>query len=124
MSNAGAPRHDPVPIGEVARPPFARLPDPLTLFRARSERFHVLARKHELAPYLQFMAGLAEAQHRIQDELPEPDLPEADVIARAREFGMPPLDRSQFVSGPAIEATLDRLFSLAGEIDMPQPARA
>ena len=124
MSNAGTPRHDPVPIGEVARPPFARLPDPLTLFRARAERFRSLTRGHELAPYLQFMAGLAETQHRIQDGLPEPELPEADAMARAREFGMPPLDRSQFVCGPAIEATLDRLFSLAGEIDMPEAARA
>ena len=41
MSKAGAPRHDPVPIGEVAEPPFARLPDPLTIF---VQRTHAAAR--------------------------------------------------------------------------------
>jgi FdhE protein len=122
MSKAGAPRHDPVPIGEVATPPFARLPDPFSLFHARAERFLSLARgHHELAPYLRFLAGLAETQHRIQGGLPEPDLPEA--IARAQEFGMPPLDRNQFVTGPAIEITLDRLFAQVRELDMPDPAR-
>src|SRR5947208_2358877 len=124
MSKAGAPRHDPVPIGEVATPPFARLPDPLSLFHARAERFLSLARgHHELAAYLRFLAGLVETQHRIQDGLPEPDLPESDALARAHEFGMPPLDRNQFVTGPAIEATLDRLFALARELEMPDPAR-
>ena len=32
MSKVDAPRHDPVPIGEVAQAPFAVLPDPLELF--------------------------------------------------------------------------------------------
>jgi FdhE protein len=124
MSQAGAPRHDPVPIGEVARPPFARLPDPVSLFRLRAQRFAVLALDHDLAPYLRFMAGLSEAQHRVQDDLPEPDLPPADALTRAREFGMPPLDRNQFVTSPASEATLERLLALAPQIDMPEMARA
>jgi FdhE protein len=124
MSKAGAPRHDPVPIGEVARPPFARLPDPLSLFRLRAERFLSLARAHDLAPYLRFMAGLTDLQHRIQDGLPEPDVPEADVLARAREFAMPPLDRSRFVIGPSIDMALERLFALARQLDMPALAHA
>ena len=123
MSKAGAPRHDPVPIGEVATPPFARLPDPLSLFHARAERFLSLARGHELAPYLRFLAALAETQHHIQGGSAEPELPESDAIARAHEFGMPPLDRNQFVTDPAIETTLDRLFAQARELDMPEPAR-
>src|SRR5262249_19314171 len=123
-SQAGTPRHDPVPIGEVARPPFARLPDPVSLFRTRAQRFAVLALDHDLAPYLRFMAGLSEAQHRVQDGLPEPDLPPANGLARAREFSMPPLDRNQFVISPASEAALERLLALAPQIDMPELARA
>ena len=124
MSQAGAPRHDPVPVGEVARPPFARLPDPVSLFRLRAQRFAVLAFDHDLAPYLRFLAGLSEAQHRVQDGLPGPDPPPADALARAREFGMPPLDRNQFVTSPASETTLERLLALAPQIDMPEMARA
>jgi hypothetical protein len=43
MSQIGAPRHDPVPIGEVAAPPFARLPDPLTIFAQRTHCLRALA---------------------------------------------------------------------------------
>jgi len=124
MSKAGAPRHDPVPIGEVARPPFARLPDPLSLFHVRAERFVALARGHELAPYLQFMAALAEVQHFVQSALPVPDMPAADARRRAGEFGMPPLDRNLFVVDRAFETTLDGLFALAQALDMPEAARA
>jgi FdhE protein len=122
MSKVDAPRHDPVPIGEVSAPPFARLPDPLTLFASRAGRFRALAQGSELAPYLRFLGDLAEAQYRIQDDLPEPELPAADAIARAREFAMPPLDRGRFTPDLAFEATLDRLLPLAQTIEMPPVA--
>jgi len=124
MSEVGAPRHDPVPIGEVSAPPFVRLPDPLALFVARSQRFRALAQGNELAPYLRFLGDLAEAQYRIQDDLPEPELPAIDAIARAREFAMPPLDRGRFTADPAFEATLDRLLPLMQTIEMPPVAAA
>jgi len=123
MSKAGVPRHDPVPIGEIAAPPFVRLPDPFTLFAARSLRFRMLAEGHQLGPYLLFLAALSECQHRIQRDLPDPDLPGDDARARAREYAMPPLDRSRFTTDAALEATLDRLFTLAATIDMPNDAR-
>src|SRR5882724_11846698 len=123
MSEAGGPRQGAVPIGEVANPPFVRLPDPNTHFRLRAQRFALLSEGHELRPYLRFMAGLAEAQHRVQDALPEPEMPAADVRERAREFGMPPLDRGRFTSDAALDTTLDRLFALAVQIEMPQTAR-
>ncbi len=123
MSKAGAPRHDPIPIGEIAAPPFVRLPDPLTLFAARSLRFRTLAEGHQLAPYLLFLAAISECQHRIQKDLPEPDLPADDARARAREHAMPPLDRTRFTADAALDATLDRLLALAATIDMPDNAR-
>src|SRR5580692_38320 len=88
MSKAGAPRHDPIPIGEIAAPPFVRLPDPLTLFATRSLRFRTLAEGHQLGPYLLFLAAISECQHRIQKDLPEPDLPADDARARAREHAI------------------------------------
>jgi FdhE protein len=124
MSKAGAPRHDPIPIGEIAAPPFVRLPDPLTLFATRSLRFRTLAEGHQLAPYLLFLAAISECQHRIQKDLPEPDLPANDARARAREHAMPPLDRTRFTADTALDVTLDRLLALAATIDMPDNARA
>ena len=50
MSKAGAAGHDPIPIGDIAAPPFVRLPDPFTLFATRSLRFRTLAEGHQLAP--------------------------------------------------------------------------
>ena len=123
MSKAGSPRHDPIPIGEIAAPPFVRLPDPLTLFAARSLRFRTLAEGHQLAPYLLFLAAISECQHRIQKDLPEPHLPANDARARARERAMPPLDRTRFTADAAVDATLDRLLALAATIDMPDSAR-
>ena len=124
MSESGASARSPIPIGEAANPPFVRLPDPPTQFRVRAQRFAVLSQGHALEPYLRFLAGLAEAQHRVQDGLPEPKLPDADAQARAREFGMPPLDRGHFTPDVACEATLDRLFDLATQIEMPEAARS
>lgn len=123
MSKSAGGLGSAIAIGEVADPPFARLPEPSTLFRLRAQRFAVLSQTHELGPYLRFLAGLCEAQHRAQDGLPEPELPPPERLARAREFGMPPLDRSRAASDDVLAATLDSLFALAPQIDMPDQAR-
>jgi FdhE protein len=123
MSKAGVPRHDPIPIGEIAAPPFARLPNPLSVFARRSLRFRTLAESHQLAPYLLFLAAVSECQHRIQKDLPEPGLPADDARARAREHGMPPLQRTRFTADVVLDATLDGLLALAATIKMPDNAR-
>jgi len=119
----GSPRPDPTMIGNVVEPPFVRLPDPTTLFATRAERFLALAEGHQLGPYLRFLGHISECQHRLQDGLPEPDMPANDMRARARDHAMPPLDRSHFTADAALDATFDRLFALAAEIDMPPNAR-
>jgi len=124
MTQVGAPRHDPIPIGDIAAPPFVRLPEPDSLFARRAERFRKLAGNHELRPYLLFLADLCAVQHGIQDGLPTAELPPPDVIARAREYGMPPLDRDRFTADAAWDATLDRLLAAIGTCEMPAPARA
>lgn len=113
---------DPAAIGEVSAPPFAVLPDPKRLFTARAARLRALAETSSLAPYLRFLAGLAEAQHAILTELPEPLRPDAGAIGRAREFEMPPLDRSRAAADPALAAAFDRLFDSAKGIEQPGPA--
>jgi FdhE protein len=124
MAKLGVPRHGPVPIGEAVNPVFVRLADPLELFATRAERFSVLAEGHELKPYLLFLADLVRIQHRIRSGLPQPDATDPETVKRAREFGMPPLDRGRFVPAPPFDATLDRLLSLAGDIAMPEAAAA
>jgi FdhE protein len=123
MSKVGTPRHDAVPIGEVAEPPFARLPDPSTLFQVRAERFQELSGRHELAPFLRFLSGISSCQHQLQDGLPDADFPTDDDRERAREHGMPPLDRNRFTADAAFDATLGRLLQLADGVDMPDTAR-
>ena len=125
MSKAGAPRHDPIPIGEIATPPFARLPDPLTLFAARAQRFRALADGHQLEPYLRFLAGLSECQHASRRTCRSPSCRPMTRVARAREHGMPPLDRTRFTPDAALDATLDRLLGRwPPTIDMPDEPRA
>ena len=124
MRKAIISSRDPTAIGEVASPPFVRLPDPATLFALRARRLRALADGHDLGPYLRFLAALVERQHRAQDGLREPDIPDAKVLERARDYGMPPLDRNRFVIESAVEATFDRLFELTRAIDMPESARS
>jgi FdhE protein len=124
MNSVSAPRHEPIPIGEIAQPPFARLPDPAALFSARAERFRKLSEGHALAPYLRFLAALSDVQHQLQDGLPAPDMPTEDARVRARSFAMPPLDRNAFKADAAFATTLQRLLSFAGNVDMPAEARA
>jgi FdhE protein len=123
MTQIGAPPHDPVPIGEVSKPPFARLPAPATLFAVRAERFRALAAGHELGAYLTFLGDLAAVQHRVQDKLDMPKLPPADALARAREFGMPLLDCGR-LDGEDFAPTFERLLALAQGMAMPEAAQA
>jgi|SoiMethySBSTD1v2_1073268.scaffolds.fasta_scaffold366279_3 formate dehydrogenase maturation protein FdhE len=53
-------------LGEAAKPPFAVIPNPASLFFNRSNRFAALAPGHQLAPYLSFLAALTRAQHEIE----------------------------------------------------------
>lgn len=124
MAQIGAPGHDPVSIGEVSAPPFARLPDPAKLFLNRAARFRQLAVGHDLGPYLDLLAGLAEVQHAVQEGLTEPELPPADALTRSRQFGMPAIDRSTFPDQEACRETLRRVLAGAAELEMPAPARA
>lgn len=123
MSNVGDLNPDPSLIGTIAKPPFVQLPDPARVLGKRAARLRALAPGHQLEAYLRFLADLTDAQVRILPELPEPENPAADAVARARQHEMPPLDRNGFKPDAAFEATLERLLSLAASLEMPTQAR-
>ena len=123
MSKIDSLQPDPTMIGEVAEPPFARLPDPAMLFKIRAERFQALAAEHPLAPYLQFLSGLSSCQHALQEALPAVELPSDDERQRAHTHAMPPLGGRRG-GDAAFAATLQRLLELASHLDMPAAAQA
>jgi len=123
MSSVDPTAPDPSVISNIPTPQFARLPDPGQLFSVREARFAALAEGHDLAPYLKFLSGLCGVQAAIQGGLPEPDAIASEALERARQHGMPPLDRGHFTADAAFTATLDRLLAVAADIDMPGQAR-
>lgn len=120
----GSLQPDPSAIGRIPAPPLARLPDPEAMFARRAQRLLALADTSDLGPYLRFVASLAGVQHEIQSLLPAPILPDVAVLARAREFAMPPLDRSGFSLDDAATRALDLMFDAAAATDKPKEARA
>jgi len=111
MSEVGGPKRGLMNIGEEAKPPFAVLPDPQTLFLARSKRLEALSSGHQLGPYLTFLAALTRAQHEVLGDLPAAVLPPFERIGQALEHGMPPVSRAMFEPEGGAEATLDKLLA-------------
>jgi formate dehydrogenase maturation protein FdhE len=94
-------------LGEAAKPPFAVLPDPAALFFHGMKRLAALARAHDLAPYLSFLATRTCAQHDIQRDLAPATLPPFERIGQAVEHGMAPLAKAQLGSSPVIELAVE-----------------
>ncbi|MBS7544694.1 formate dehydrogenase accessory protein FdhE [Ancylobacter oerskovii] len=113
---------DPTVIGAVSTPPFAVAPDPSSLFPIRARRLRAYAAVSPMKPYLDFVAGLVDAQAETVALAPAA-IP-AEQVARATEFGMPPLDRSALAADPAFTPTLDILFDAVAKRPMPEPAAA
>jgi formate dehydrogenase maturation protein FdhE len=94
-------------LGEAAKPPFAVLPGPAALFFHGTKRLAALARAHDLAPYLSFLATRTCAQHDIRRDLAPATLPPFERIGQAVEHGMAPLAKAQLGSGPVIELAVE-----------------
>jgi FdhE protein len=106
-------------IGEQAKPPFAVLPDPSTLFLHRAERLGALAPGHALGPYLDFLAQLVTAQHEIVPGLPPVNLPPADRITQSLAHGMPPLLRATLEPDEVMLTTVEKLVAHLGDAPVP-----
>jgi FdhE protein len=73
---------DPGEIGAVPQGAFLVVPDPTELFRARARRLTALAAGNPFAPFLEFVAALASAQHAaVADAPPLPPPAEDDGAA-------------------------------------------
>jgi FdhE protein len=125
MTSIGGPKPGLMNIGEAAKPPYAVLPDASSLFEVRTRRLLALAPKHQLEPYLKFLAAVAWAQHNIASRLPPASLPPIGRIDQALAHGMPPLSLALFEPDAVAMATVDRLLEALADIDAPpETARA
>lgn len=124
MSEAGGPKVGLMNIGEEAKPPFAVLPDPSSLFLDRAKRLATLAPGHELEPYLRFVGTVTQCQHDIQASLPEARLPAFDKIGQALEHGMPPLSRSLIAPDGVVDATINALIARLADVSIPAQTAA
>lgn len=114
MSLKGRVVPDPVDIGQIATPPFVRLPDMATHFAVRAARLDALAPGNPLEPFLRFVADIARAQHKAAGVLPPATLPGEDHIAFCKAHGFALIERltwardASFVSGArAIASALE-----------------
>ena len=115
---------DPIDIGNVAQPPFVRLPDLKKLFDRRAARLETLSPDHSLADFLQFIAALVRAQADVVDRLPAGTLPGPDQIAFFHENKLPIVDRLTWRRDPSWQAALDGILDGLAAIAMPDPARS
>jgi FdhE protein len=123
MTQVGEPHFDPIPIGEVVKPPFVRLPDPANIFSRRAHRLRSLAARHELGAYLTFVADMTDVQHRLLAMPLRSEPPTAVDLARAHQFKMPPLDRSRFTRDAAFDALWNGFIAAMESVVMPAGAQ-
>jgi len=123
MSDTGSLKSGTI-LGEEAKPPFAVLPDPSSLFLNRARRLATLAPTHELGPYLSFLAVVTGAQHEIQTDLPAPGLPPFERIGQALEHGMPPISRALCEPDDTALATLEHLLARLQAAEVPSESSA
>jgi len=115
---------DPIDIGNVAQPPFVRLPDLKTLFERRAARLQTLSSGHPMGDYLRFIAALAHAQADVIHRLPAGKLPGPDQIEFFHEHKLPLLDRLTWRRDPSWQAALNGLLDRLASLAMPDPAQS
>ena len=116
MSDTRSLEPDPSMIGGVSKAPFVYVPDPSVVFARRAGRFRTLAQSGNLAPYLSFLAAICDAQGAILPLLAEPALPAPELVARARQFDMPPLDRGALKPDAIVHDTCRTLFDALASV--------
>ncbi len=115
---------DPIAIGNVAQPPFVRLPDVTTLFARRAERLRTLAPDSDIGDYLTFIEALARAQGTAARQLPAGTLPGAADIAFCHDNKLPLIDRLTWRRDPSWVSALDFILDATGRAAIPEAARA
>jgi len=115
---------DPINIGNVAQPPFIRLPDVTNLFERRTERLRALCDGSALGDYLAFVATLTRAQAAAMRGLPAGKLPGSGDIAFSHDNRLPLLDRITWQRDASWLGALDGILDNLAAATMPAAARA
>ncbi|HKU94245.1 MAG TPA: formate dehydrogenase accessory protein FdhE [Vineibacter sp.] len=113
---------EPVDIGQIAVPVFARLPDIASNFKVRADRLNALAADHPLESYLRFVAAIAQAQHDAAPRLPPGTLPGKDHFAFCRAHEFPLIDRLTWKRDTSFVAGARALAAALRSVDMPEAA--
>lgn len=122
MPDTRSDQPDPTMTGGIQKASFVLLPDPKSIFSRRARRFRAIALSHHVGAYLEFLAAISDAQGAILADLSPPELPSSDVLARARQFAMPPLDRVGFKPTAIFRNTCRHLFKEVASISKPDIA--
>jgi FdhE protein len=115
---------EPIDIGNVAQPPFVRLPDLEKLFERRAARLHTLSHGQSLTDYLRFIAALVRAQADVVHHLPAGTLPGREQIGFFHEHKLPIVDRLTWRRDPSWQVALDGILDRLASMTMPDPARS
>src|SRR5882672_7082660 len=115
---------EPIDIGDVAQPPFVRLPDLEKLFERRAARLQTLSSGHSLTDYLRFIAALVSAQANVVDRLPAGTLPGREQIDFFHEHKLPIVDRLTWRRDSSWQVALDGILDGLAPLAMPDPARS
>lgn len=120
--------HDPIQAdpsfitGGVAKTPFVLKQDPVQVFKTRAARFRFLAQSSELAPYLDFLAGLADVQATLAGQLPAPVPIATQQLEQASRAGLPLIDRAALIDHEPLQQCLADLCDAAASMSMPETA--
>lgn len=89
-----------IPAKSSSEPPAIIVPA-ADVFAIRARRFDQLADGHPLGDWLRFLGAISRAQHDALQALPPLPVPDAAMLAFAREHRMPPLPAQSWQRDPA-----------------------
>jgi FdhE protein len=104
-------------------PPRVIAPQRATIFADRVRRFAFLAEGHSLGGWLHLLGRLTEAQHAALQALPPQLLPDAALLERARQHGMPPVLCQHWSRDPVWRDALSRIVGALQTTDATEQVR-
>ena len=110
--------------GGVKAPEPILLPNPAVRFAATAERLELLSKGHPMEGWLDFMANLARAQHRVATMLPPVAAPEEAAVTQAVAARIPPISADGHRRDLAWRDGLVLLLDTAIGEGLPSPAAA
>ena len=110
--------------GGVKAPEPILLPNATVRFARSAERLELLSKGHPMEGWLDFMAKLARAQHRVATMLPPFAAPDEAAVEQAVAARIPPISADGHRRDPAWRDGLALLLDTAVGLGLPSPAVA